>query len=140
MDHPYFGTLTFYKSASPQSENFWQGELFDSMSGATIGITIEAGSDGPVQEQVNFIQDMLNHKDSIPKKIERVLKPKYEEWTGKLFPSDFFSEFELSGVTIPEFGKDTNRWDISFEIQSDQSHMFTVYFSDGIAKNVTVDG
>ena len=136
--HPVFGEL--FSDCIGDEDGMWQSSITFTPTGRIIGLTINAGVDGPTDSQVNFYKKLeANHINEI-EFVKPILSKEYLRWFNKPLVGNVYDVFTLTGVTIPRSGNRINKWSLSFETEEDLNHTFTVYIEGGTPKWCSVDG
>ncbi|WP_024955859.1 hypothetical protein [Sulfurospirillum arcachonense] len=133
VDHPFFGKMLY-------AEGYWEVSELTFNQYSNLGITVNASENDPFEPHENFTKSILSNLDETIQKLKPKISKEFESFLQKPVPDNFFDEFTLVGLSTPENGDTNNDWEISFDCKSDQNHMFTVYFENGVASEVSVDG
>ncbi|MBN2144198.1 MAG: hypothetical protein JW774_06210 [Candidatus Aureabacteria bacterium] len=133
IDHPFFGKMLY-------AGGYWEVEELTYGNYSNISVSVNAHENGLFEPHENFTKNILSNLDETIKKLKLKISEQFESFLQKPVPDNFFDEFALIGLSTPENGDINNGWDISFECKSDQDHTFTVYFENGVASEISVDG
>ncbi len=137
VTHPVFGPMIFYDFGTKGS--YWEAER--EVEGRTIGVIINGDQAGPTEDQVAFYRGAIGDLDGLFQRVAGIIAPEYESWVGSPLPRRWRDAFALSGITIPQDGKDTEEWDIGFDCLTDpKGHTFTIAIEQGRPTTVAIDG
>ena len=71
---------------------------------------------------------------------EPVMRSRLEQWTRQPLARPFAEEFAMTSFSIPCVALEDAEWEMSFDSQTDQEHLFTLAFSGTDAWDVRIDG
>lgn len=139
IHHSFFGQLHYFEF-SDSSKNYYEGKLNLGGPLGEVEVYIDADNSGPSKGQESFCTHLWKNPNTLAESIKELLYKHFEEWTGKAAPKEFWQEFNCTGITIPINGDEHYDWDVSSASKTDKNHLFTVYFQNGKAKDVLIEG
>lgn len=133
LDHPYFGKLTLQQG---RRGAYWLRDEDDGIAIAIDSIDQQA----PTPQQCAFYERCVTDLDATFAQASPLLIPEYEKVMGRAFTGRWRQAFALCGVGIPLRGDEREPWDLAFEcLTEDSGFVFTCYFVDGYASDISVD-
>ena len=141
IEDKVFGTLRLETYGKNRPTSWLTEHLFFGPTGREISCSIDAGPDGPTEEQQAFFQKIEQNCYSLRGALIPVLEDEFRNWKPDFKIQDFDAEFWLVGLSIPELGKQTVEWEWSFETVHDDNHMLTIHMHGNIPQaGVRFDG
>jgi hypothetical protein len=139
MDHPFFGQIRYLRSVE-----WWETERHEEGFSGALSLVIEAGPEGPTEEQVRFYQEVLAWYRRGHPELQPILRDLWSNWSeegGEEPPADLRSHHHLAGLTIPRqpFPIEEAEWSISVQPTYDD-HQFTFQMKGWSSWGHTVDG
>jgi hypothetical protein len=119
IEHQIFGTIVYSK------HDGWINTSFSAFGYSGIQLQIDAGPEGPTQEQVGAFTNLTAKPDVLSESIKRLSTVRAEMDLPE-------GTFVLSGITIPSFRPEPqgNLWTLWFDCPEDDHFMFGVQSDD----------
>ena len=139
IEHGFFGKIIFMGGETPSDDDYWECELRVKGVKEPIGVTINAGIEGPKRGQVTFYKNAISNLDNLFDQCWPIFEPDFEQWTQKKFSGNWRDDFELMGIDIPKDASPNNKWAVCYFVD-DANHYFTAQFENGRPKSNEIDG
>lgn len=140
IEHHFFGEMQFVGNKRDTSKSYFECSRFFKPKNKAIDIAISGDISGPTQTQIDFFENIENHYAAIVDSIIPVIEDVFRNWKEEFTIKDFFTEFEPVHLLIPDCKAKPVIWEIAFETEHDENHMFTIIMEDFTAKEVQIDG
>jgi hypothetical protein len=124
-----FGILVLDSRKSDDC-HFLNESLFFTPIGQEISCSVEAGPQGPTENQRVFFQKVLTDYGQLISQIKPLIEVELSVFQGRsktIEIMDFEQECQLVGINIPQIISSPVRWSWSFETIHDPNHMATIY-------------
>ena len=141
VDDEFFGHLTYMRMPKGRT-SYWEAKRIFSPTGRNIELFIDAPApeQGPNESQRDFFRTVERSYSAICASVDAVVRPQFEAWTGGPLRAAFEREFTMTSFSIPLSAFEEAEWEMSFESQTDEKHLFTVTLRAATAVGVSIDG
>jgi hypothetical protein len=120
--------------------SYWEGQKPLRTSDVELFIDAPTPEAPPSPLQQQFFMQVEGSLERLFEEANRILRPRFEDWTKRPLNVRFDEEFILTSFSIPNTALSDAEWEASFESKSDPNHLFTVTFKGSEATDSTIDG
>lgn len=119
---------------------YWEGKGFFQPLNREIEYFIDAGKEGPTEEQVAFYKEVENRYEELLKQARVIFDRECGEWLSRDVIEQYEKPYILSSLSIPRMDERPLQWEMSYDCALDVDHLFSVQLRDWHAEGVTIDG
>jgi len=134
IEHPVFGKLEA-TLINKDGTFFWDTPRSLVTPKGSVGIFVDASSDGPTDAQVALWHWIYENAETLAKLAEPLMIDRLREFGLDTHIRDLV----WSAVGLSRDGHSRSPWDMSFELLAEDNAVLTAYFVDGVPTTISFD-
>jgi hypothetical protein len=140
IEHPFFGQMIYVGAKKNSKENYFEcGRQFKPKKDK-IEIGIEGDIGGPTQRQIDFFESIEKNYTNFSDSMILLIESEFRNWKEDFKIKDFQKEFTPVYLFIPRCETEPIIWEIGFESEHDENHLFTLTMENFKATEILIDG
>ena len=140
IDDEFFGEIRFFRIKNKSLDGYFEGFKHFSPLQKDIELSLDANEVGPTQKQKDFYLDVEAKYHLLINDIKIELEELFRNIIDSFIIKNFHNEFNLIGITLPNFIESPLEWELTYETIHDKNHIFTICYEDWNIESIRMDG